>query len=218
MASLERFEWRRLRTWAGSTASIQPYWRAKRDDRDEIELPGYASQRVVASDSKLPIEFSNSLLDTKVAALSPGDEIVFSNNRPHPWVKGLYLCGYATVCLLLINIIFVGVAGGLASKHPGTGGSSNSKVIYSGSCDSVDKWNSALHVLINVISTGVLAAGNYCMQTLVAPTRDEINRSHAKHRWLDIGAASIRNLLAISWTRKILCLVLLLTTTPFHLM
>ncbi|KAJ6156548.1 hypothetical protein N7497_005433 [Penicillium chrysogenum] len=55
------------------------------------------------------------------------------------------------------------------------------------------------------------------MQTLVAPTRDEINIAHAKRCWLDVGGSSFRNLFAISYARLGLWIVLLLTATPLHL-
>ncbi|QMW31780.1 hypothetical protein G4B84_007161, partial [Aspergillus flavus NRRL3357] len=110
-----------------------------------------------------------------------------SQNRRPTWIRGVYLCANATVGLLLLNTIFISVVGGLASKHRGSGGSSNSKVVYEGSCVITSRWNTAFHFIINAISTCILAASNYCMQTLIAPTRDEIDLFHAKRRWLDIG-------------------------------
>lgn len=134
-------------------------------------------------------------------------------NKSSPsWIKGIYLCGYATAGLLLSNVIFVSVAGGLSSKFPGTGGSSNLKMIYDGSCDVTGRWNTGLHILINVISTCTLATSNYC-----APARDEMNVAHAKRRWLDVGGSSFRTLFAIPYARLGLWIVLLLTATPFHL-
>lgn len=56
------------------------------------------------------------------------------------------------------------------------------------------------------------------MQTLVAPTREEIDEFHVRGRWLDIGSASVKNLLAIGRGRLVLWVVLLITTTPFHLL
>lgn len=56
------------------------------------------------------------------------------------------------------------------------------------------------------------------MQTLVAPSREDIDKYHARRRWLDIGRASIRNLFAISWYRLALREILMITATPFHLL
>lgn len=41
---------------------------------------------------------------------------------------------------------------------------------------------------------------------------------HAKRRWLDIGATSIKNLRVVSNRRKIIWLTLLLTSLPIHLL
>ncbi|KAF4760760.1 hypothetical protein HAV15_006242 [Penicillium sp. str.  len=90
-------------------------------------------------------------------------------------------------------------------------------VIYQSSCTLSNRWDIALHLTINILGTSILAASNYCMQTLVAPTREEIDEFHVRGRWLDIGSASVKNLLAIGRGRLVLWVVLLITTTPFHL-
>ncbi|KAJ5694398.1 hypothetical protein N7536_004810 [Penicillium majusculum] len=91
-------------------------------------------------------------------------------------------------------------------------------VIYQSSCTLSNRWDIALHLTINILGTSILAASNYCMQTLVAPTREEIDEFHVRGRWLDIGSASVKNLLAIGRGRLVLWVVLLITTTPFHLL
>lgn len=80
------------------------------------------------------------------------------------------------------------------------------------------QWSTALHLIINILSTGILAASNYCMQTLVAPTREDIDASHARGKWLDIGTPSLGNLKVTPKHRVALWLVLWITATPFHLM
>lgn len=75
-----------------------------------------------------------------------------------------------------------------------------------------------MHLIINILSTGILAASNYCMQTLVAPTREDIDASHARGKWLDIGTPSLGNLKVTPKHRVALWLVLWITATPFHLM
>ena len=56
-----------------------------------------------------------------------------------------------------------------------------------------------IHLGINIVSTLLLGASNYCAQLLVAPTRSEVDRAHEKKDWLDIGVPSFRNL----WKRRI---------------
>jgi hypothetical protein len=45
----------------------------------------------------------------------------------------------------------------------------------------------------------------YCLS---GPTRDEINRAHARNKWLDIGVLSMRNVMRVSRKRAMLFLLL----------
>ena len=226
-------EVRNIWAWARSLAPSQRYGGAADSDPYDTELLALPSQQSLSSISKTTTEertvqdqtLVTPMLSEAKAYTDEHRDIpahVLENTSPNKsrpsWIKGVYLCGYATAGLLLLNVIFVSVTGGLSSKFPGTGGSSNSKVIYDGSCEVTGRWNTGLHIIINIISTCTLATSNYCMQTLVAPTRDEINIAHAKRRWLDVGGSSFRNLFAISYARLGLWIVLLLTATPFHLL
>ncbi|KAJ5772463.1 hypothetical protein N7520_002992 [Penicillium odoratum] len=107
---------------------------------------------------------------------------------------------------------------GLATRYPANGTWSTSAVIYQGDCGIIKRWDFAAHLIINVLGTCILAASNYCMQTLVAPTREEVDAAHACGRWLDIGGASVKNLRAIGRNRLILWIILMLTASLFHLM
>ncbi|KAL8743097.1 MAG: hypothetical protein Q9184_008155, partial [Pyrenodesmia sp. 2 TL-2023] len=49
------------------------------------------------------------------------------------------------------------------------------------------------------------------------PTRQDIDRAHARHVWLNVGVQSVRNLLRISRTRALLWLLLALSSIPLHL-
>lgn len=146
------------------------------------------------------------------------DDCIASNPQRRGWIDGVYLCAKASAAVLLLHVIFIAIAAGLASKYPENSGFSSLAVFYRGSCVLSQRWNTALHLIINVLSTGILAASSYCMQTLVAPTREEIDDVHARSRWLDIGNASVNNLFAIPRYRLALWLVLFITATPFHLL
>lgn len=137
--------------------------------------------------------------------------------KPH-WINGVLLCAKATTALLLLNIIFIAVAAGLSNGNAENSAFSSFQVMYKGSCVLSKRWNIALHLIINVLSTGILGASNYCMQSLVAPSREEVDKHHARGRWLDIGCSSVRNLFVIGRSRLALWLVLLVTATPFHLL
>ncbi|KAI6433924.1 hypothetical protein MCOR21_002647 [Pyricularia oryzae] len=86
-----------------------------------------------------------------------------------------------------------------------------------GDCDDVRTLNSGLHLIINVLSSLFLGAGNYCMQTLAAPTRAEMDLAHSRGHSLDVGAPSLRNLKRISRHRAALWLLLGVLSTLLHL-
>ncbi|KAI4929197.1 hypothetical protein J4E86_011725 [Alternaria arbusti] len=68
----------------------------------------------------------------------------------------------------------------------------------------ISQWNTALHVLINALSTMLLAGSNYTMQVLSSPTRQDVDAAHARGQWLDIGVLSPRNLRLIPRKRAAL--------------
>lgn len=63
----------------------------------------------------------------------------------------------------------------------------------------------------------MLSSSNYTQQKLIAPTQAEVDRAHKQGRSLVIGTTNITNLLHISWSRKLLWLVLGLTSLPLHM-
>ena len=88
--------------------------------------------------------------------------------------------------------------------------------IYRGDCSRSHQLNSNLHIIINVLSTTLLAASNLCMQLLAAPTRREIDKAHGHYVWLDIGVPSLRNFKHISKKRRVVILLLATTSIPLH--
>ncbi|KAF2155062.1 hypothetical protein K461DRAFT_107278 [Myriangium duriaei CBS 260.36] len=90
--------------------------------------------------------------------------------------------------------------------------------VFTGSCKTSSKVIMLSHLGINVLSTLLLAAGNSCMQVLVAPTRAEVDKAHAAGTWLDIGPHSLRNLGSIGAVRIIIWAVLGLSSVPIHLL
>ena len=88
--------------------------------------------------------------------------------------------------------------------------------IYRGDCSQSHRLNSGLHIIINALSTTLLATSNLCMQLLAAPTRQEIDKAHKHHIWLDIGVPSFRNLKHISKRRGIAIFLLAVSSIPLH--
>ncbi|KAK5124153.1 hypothetical protein LTR85_001856 [Meristemomyces frigidus] len=56
------------------------------------------------------------------------------------------------------------------------------------------------------------------MQCLCSPTRQEIDKAHARGDWMDVGVASVRNIFKISWRRSLLWWLLALSSVPIHLL
>ncbi|EJT68583.1 hypothetical protein GGTG_13843 [Gaeumannomyces tritici R3-111a-1] len=93
------------------------------------------------------------------------------------------------------------------------------RVIVQGSCKNIKMANTGIHVLINVLSTALLAGSNYCMQVLSAPTRAQVDRAHTRGRWVDVGVPSLRNLfVAVGWRNKILWVLMATSSIPLHLL
>lgn len=74
------------------------------------------------------------------------------------------------------------------------------------------------HILINVLSTGLLTASSFCMQLLCAPTRQDIDLAHADGSWLEIGLLSLRNFAYLPRRRAVLWLLLATSSIPLHLL
>jgi hypothetical protein len=97
--------------------------------------------------------------------------------------------------------------------------SQNSVVsLYKGDCRYVQNLDTAIHVIINVLTSLLLAASNLCMQILTAPTRQEVDKAHAEERWLDLGVQSWRNVKSVGWIRTSVWACLGLSSLPLHFM
>ncbi|KAI0503374.1 hypothetical protein F5B22DRAFT_629537 [Xylaria bambusicola] len=86
-----------------------------------------------------------------------------------------------------------------------------------GNCSRADWTNSAVHAAINILSTLLLGAGNYCMQLLSSPSREEVDRAHHQGQTMDIGLPSIWNLKNAERKRVIAWILLGVLATLLHL-
>lgn len=100
------------------------------------------------------------------------------------------------------------------------GGFNKPVVFYTGSCgiSGATTLNTTLHLLINILSTAILASSNMFMQILNAPSREEVDKSHARGSWLDIGVLSARNIFRLSPFKTMAWLGFLASSTPVHLL
>ncbi|KAK5991490.1 hypothetical protein PT974_09773 [Cladobotryum mycophilum] len=89
--------------------------------------------------------------------------------------------------------------------------------VYLGDCGLVTRIDSIAHLVLNLISSLFLGAGNYCMQILVAPSREEVDRAHATGHSMDIGLHSMRNLRRIDVRRVALWAAIGFASILLHL-
>ncbi|KAH7071048.1 hypothetical protein FB567DRAFT_598307 [Paraphoma chrysanthemicola] len=128
------------------------------------------------------------------------------------WTFGLYAGFSASIAALVGNIALL-IAG--STQYGGVVEAIGT--IAQGSPAHISRTSTAFHVLINVLSTALLTASNYAMQTLCAPTRADIDRAHANGNWLEIGIMGVHNLRHIGRRRMLLWFLLAFSSAPLHL-
>ncbi len=126
--------------------------------------------------------------------------------------RALLLQIAVVLVIMVINLALTVVAFSRLRAQDGVG------VIYEGDCTTVANLDQWLHLLIDLLSTGMLSASNYCMQLQAAPTRANINSAHKRNKWLDIGVPSLRNFVYIGGWRRFSWLLLVFSSVPIHLM
>jgi len=135
-----------------------------------------------------------------------------SRRRLQGWRFGVALFATTATIALAANFAMIVWA---AVHYPLSDGFG---IIYEGDCDVVDFRGLWLHVLINGLSSILLGGSNFTMQCLTSPTRRECDLAHMRGDWLDIGVAGVRNLLRISWQRRIFWTLLAVSSVPIHLL
>jgi len=86
-----------------------------------------------------------------------------------------------------------------------------------GDCQSIATINAGLHVLLNILSSAFLGAGNYYMQVLVAPTAAEVDKAHRAGDYFDIGTHSLHNLARLRPRKRIIWALLGIASILLHL-
>jgi hypothetical protein len=190
--------------------TLQPRWQS--DGSSEMNIP----LTTLSDNDKLPSSSSHELLNAHMKKQSIFGRLGRSAKgylgpRFAGWRFGVLSFALGASIVLLINIAATISAFTVPSDEKG--------VFFDGDCVYVKRLNTGLHLAINILSTIILAGSNYTMQCLSAPTRSEIDAAHsckpALH--LDVGILSIRNLSYISKRRKLLWLLLGLSSLPLHL-
>ncbi|ORY59505.1 uncharacterized protein BCR38DRAFT_412520 [Pseudomassariella vexata] len=101
-----------------------------------------------------------------------------------------------------------------------TGGLAKAFMFYEGTCNggSASRVNVALHLLLNIVSTAILASSNFFMQVLNSPSREEVDEAHRTGSWLGIGVPSVRNAFKVAPFKTWCWIALLLSSIPIHLL
>lgn len=116
------------------------------------------------------------------------------------------ICGFIILASLLVSV-----------AHNESDSRLRSTTIHEGDCDYTSKLSIALHILINIVSTAILASSNFFMQIVTSPTRKEIDYAHMFLRPLHIGLPSWRNLPSLPIFKRACWLLLFLSSIPLHL-
>lgn len=90
-------------------------------------------------------------------------------------------------------------------------------VVFEGDCQRTNRLNLVFHLILNLISTLILASAGFFMQLLSSPSRQEIDRAHSNLRSLDIGVSSIKNVRFLSPGKSLAWFILFVTSIPIHM-
>ncbi|KAF6817933.1 hypothetical protein CPLU01_13449 [Colletotrichum plurivorum] len=129
------------------------------------------------------------------------------------WRQAAFYFSIAAFSTFLINLIFV-LWATIQKRDTFENGIGT---LLDQNCSKIQIINITTHVIINIVSTILLAGSNYCIQCLMAPTRPEIDDAHARQSWLDVGIPSVRNFWNKPWKKKIIWILLSLSSLPLHL-
>ncbi|KAE9399343.1 hypothetical protein BT96DRAFT_1019516 [Gymnopus androsaceus JB14] len=190
------------------------HWKNKHSDGGMESQTTLLDQETLIPDDLGPLHYQYGLPDTEPF---PGSYhwwkkriIDLHSCAPTGWHFGAWIATFQASCILLINVII------LIYTTIKTGGSS-SGLVFQGDCNKVDRLAIGIHLVINLLSTLLLGASNYVLQSLSAPTRTEVDKAHERESWLDIGLQSIGNLKYTSRWKRLVWILLSAASIPLHL-
>ena len=175
------------------------------DKSDAIPLTDY-------SETLLPASPRQSLIEEDRGRTSSNGSGFCGIRFGHGYKFGVRCCLLSVTTVFTVNLVLTIVSVARSSISGGLG------TISHGKCNDIKRTDLWLHLLINILSTALLGASNYCMQCLSSPTRKEVDAAHSSRIWVDIGVPSLRNLSKISRPRLWLWLALGCSSIPLHLL
>lgn len=120
-----------------------------------------------------------------------------------------------SLTILVLNICVLAWAQN--QKYRGADDESGSVTVYRGDCKATSRAFTWSHLAINAMSTLLLSASTVGVQCSSAPTRNEVDRAHAAGEWLHIGVVGYRNWRWITRARRVIWVVLMVSSLPLHL-
>ncbi|KAK3493802.1 hypothetical protein B0T13DRAFT_449695 [Neurospora crassa] len=129
------------------------------------------------------------------------------------WRRGTLGWSFGALATFVINLTLMLYAVLGADAGPKNG----LRHLGSGMCSNIDNIDIGVHVMINALSTVLLAGSNYCMQCVSAPTRNRIDHAHRAKRWLDVEIPSLRNFRSVGLRNATLWVLLAVSSLPLHL-
>ncbi|KAK6085055.1 hypothetical protein SCUP515_00873 [Seiridium cupressi] len=135
------------------------------------------------------------------------------------WRTGIAFCIVLSTGVLALNVVLATISHFNETRSlSGLPVKDGLSTLYQGDCETTKTISLITHFIINILSTILLGASNYCMQILASPTRDEIDAAHSRQRWLRIGVPNFQNLTHVDWKRAVLCVLLGFSSLPLHLL
>lgn len=122
------------------------------------------------------------------------------------------IAAITTAIVLSFNLLFAAAVFFKYDSNDGVG------ILFEGDCAVVKRWDTALHLLINILSTALLAASSFTMQCLSSPTREEVDAAHKNRHSLEIGLLSLTNLFRMRAWKPVSWTLLCLSSMPLHLL
>lgn len=190
-----------------------------------------SSDQVAQSQNASPILSlrRGSLSSVSIESINNGDRTLipkwlgnlFDNMTPDYWNRKKQIHGWRAGCflgcLMTFAVLCINTGLLLTGACSEDGYQDGFAVLNTGSASHLSALSTFYHVLINVLSTILLSSSNYVCQILCSPTRQDIDEAHQAGSWLDVGVQSSRNISHFPKRRKVMFLLLCLSSVPLHL-
>ncbi|KAJ5948242.1 hypothetical protein N7466_001257 [Penicillium verhagenii] len=81
-------------------------------------------------------------------------------SKKTPRIHGVYYRALATAGVLVVNLFFIGLAVRFSKLYTENDGFTPTALVYRGSCTPINRWETALSLMINILSEVALGASN----------------------------------------------------------